>query len=50
MSEQTGYDPNVDWRTASELPDYVFETLWKAGQAINTVVVVATVTDVWQLF
>ena len=45
MSKQTGYDPRVDWRTASELPDYVFETLRKSDQAINPVSIVATVDE-----
>ena len=43
MGEKAGYDAKIDWRTASELPDYVFEALNKQDRAINPVVIVATV-------
>ena len=43
MGEKAGYDARIDWRTASELPDYVFEALNKQDRAINPVAIVATV-------
>ena len=44
MSENVaGYEERGDWRTASELPPYVFEALHKPGTAINPVAIVATV-------
>ena len=46
MSEQVeGYEERGDWRTASELPPYVFETLRKPDVAINPVAIVATVDE-----
>ena len=45
MGEQVGYDPKIDWRTASELPNYVFEVLNKPDQAINPVAIVATIDE-----
>lgn len=46
MSEQIGgYEERADWRTASELPPHVFETLRKPEAAINPVAIVATVDE-----
>jgi hypothetical protein len=45
MGEQAGYDPRVNWRTAAELPEYVFEVLNKRDRAINPVTIVATVDE-----